>query len=161
MRQKLLDLGFRKAFALERHLHPEVEQRVHPELRWRIAADRRFHLRACGAVHAPTRWHPHDHPGAFERGNILQELQSLLRAPAQRVKDLAGIDHRLQPGAISAARWTGISSESRRWRFSRRNTPARLCRAADAGPWPQPRVGSCRSQETRTGLLRPSGSPRG
>src|SRR5216684_3661485 len=99
MRQESLDLGLREAFALERHLHSEVEQRVHPQLRWSIAPDRCFHLRACGVVHAPTRWHSHDHPGAFERGNILQELQSLLWAPTQRVKDIAGIDHSLQPRA--------------------------------------------------------------
>ena len=65
-----------------------------------LAADRRLHLRARGPVHAPARRHPHDHAGAFERGSVLEELQRLLRAPAQRVKDLAGIDHRLQPGAL-------------------------------------------------------------
>ena len=32
MRQEPLDLGRREAFAVERHLHPEVEQRIHPQL---------------------------------------------------------------------------------------------------------------------------------
>ena len=100
MRQQPLDLGRRELFAVERHLHPEVEQRIQPELRRRIAADRCLHLRARRAVHAPARRHPHDHAGAFERGNVLQELQRLLRAPAQRMKDLARIDHGLQPGAM-------------------------------------------------------------
>ena len=71
-----------------------------PELRRRLAADRRLHLRARRPVHAPARRHAHDHAGAFERRHVLQELQRLLRAPAQRMKDLAGIDHGLQPGAV-------------------------------------------------------------
>ena len=32
LRQELLDLGRRESFAVERDLHPEVEQRIHPQL---------------------------------------------------------------------------------------------------------------------------------
>ncbi len=100
LREQALDLGRRQRLAVERHLHAEVEQRIEPELRGRAAADRRLHLRARGPVHAPARRHAHDHAGAFQRGSVPQELQRLLRAPAQRMKDLAGIDHRLQPAAL-------------------------------------------------------------
>ena len=100
LREQALDLGRRQRLAVERHLHAEVEQRVQPELRRRLAADRRLHLRTRRPVHAPARRHAHDDAGAFQRRNVLQELQRLLRAPAQRMKDLAGVDHRLQPGAL-------------------------------------------------------------
>ena len=32
MRQEPLDFGRREFFAVERHLHPEVEHRIHPQL---------------------------------------------------------------------------------------------------------------------------------
>jgi hypothetical protein len=32
VRQKPFDLGAREAFAVERHVHPKVEQRIEPEL---------------------------------------------------------------------------------------------------------------------------------
>ena len=38
-------------------------------------------------------------PALSRAGHVLQELQRLRRAPAQRVVDLARIDHGLQPGA--------------------------------------------------------------
>jgi hypothetical protein len=100
MRQEPLDLGRREAFTVERHVHAEIEQRIQPQLRRCTPPDRCLHLRTRRAIHPPTRRHPHGHAGAFDRGHILQELQRLLRAPAQRVKDLARIDHVLQPAAI-------------------------------------------------------------
>lgn len=100
MRQEALDLGRREVFTVERHLHPKVEQRIHPEMRGGVAADRCLHLRASWTVQAPACRHAHEHAGAFERGNVPQELHRLLWAPAQRVKDFARIDHRLQPGAM-------------------------------------------------------------
>ena len=97
--QQLLDLRRGEAFALQRHLHPEIEKRVHPELGRRLAAHRRLHRRACGAIHAPACRHAQDDPGRLEGGRVLEELQRLPRGPAQRVEDLARIDHLLQPGA--------------------------------------------------------------
>ena len=102
LREQAFDLGPRELFAVERHLHAEVEQRVQAELRRSLAADRCLHLRPCRPVHAPARRHSHDDPGAFERGNVFKKLQCLLRAPAQRVKNFARVDHSLQPGAVFA-----------------------------------------------------------
>ena len=95
-----LQLGLRKCVTIERHLHLEVEQRVQPDLRRRLAADRHFHLRMRGAVLAPACRHAHDHAGAFQSRDILEECQGLRRAPAQRMIDLARIDHGLQPRAL-------------------------------------------------------------
>lgn len=100
MRQELLDLGRLEVFAVERYFYPKVEQRIHPEMRGGIAADRCLYLRACWTVHTPACRHAHEHAGAFERGNVPQELHRLLWAPAQRVKDFARIDHRPQPSAM-------------------------------------------------------------
>ena len=97
LREQLLDLRRREILAVERHLHLEIEQRVHPEPGRCLASHGCLDLRAWRAVHAPARRHANHHARAFERGNVLQELQRLLRAPAQRVKDLARVDHGLQP----------------------------------------------------------------
>ena len=96
--EQLPDLRGRQRLALERHLDAEVEQRVEAELARRLAADRRRDLRVRRPAHAPRRRHAHDHAGRLERRHILEELQGLLRAPAQRVIDRAGNDHVLQPG---------------------------------------------------------------
>ena len=100
LREQALDLRWRQRLTIEGHLHAEVEQRVQPELRRRLAADHCLHLRTRRPVHAPVLRHPHDHSGAFKHRNILQKLHRLLRAPAQRMEDFAGINHRLQPAAL-------------------------------------------------------------
>ena len=100
MCQKPLDLSRRESLPVERHIHPEVEQRIQSQLRRCILPDRRLHLRTRRAVHRPVRRHAHGYAGALERGHVVQELQRLLRAPAQRMKDLARVDHGLQPGAM-------------------------------------------------------------
>ena len=131
LRQQSLDLGPRKGFPVERHLHLEVEQRIHPELRRRLAADRRLHLRARRAVHAPARRHANDHAGAFQR----RAHPSGIAAP---VAGSIAADGRFRPhrpspsatGNCSAARWTGISSDSRRSRFF---APAYSCSALPSG----------------------------
>ena len=56
-------------------------------------------------------------------------------------------------GQFSAARWTASAATADIHGFSHRHTPARPCREADAGPWPQPKVGSCRSQKREWGVL--------
>ena len=43
-------------------------------------------------------------PAALERRHVLEELQGLLRAPAQRVIDRAGGDHSFSQATRSAAR---------------------------------------------------------
>src|SRR5215207_11317444 len=100
MGQEPLDLGCREGLPVERHLHPEVEQRIHSHLRGCLTANRSFHLQACRAVHPPAHRHSDNHTGAFERRNVLQELERLLRAPAQCMEDLARSHQGLQPRAV-------------------------------------------------------------
>ena len=46
-------------------------------------------------------------PAALEGGDVLQETQCLRRSPAERVEDLAAVDHRLQPWAAFAGALDG------------------------------------------------------
>ena len=157
LRQQALDLGLRERLAVERHLHAEVEQRVESELRGRIAADRRLHLRPRRAVHAPARRHAHDHAGGFERGHVLEELQRLLRPPAQRVEDLAGVDHGLEPAAVLGGALDRHQQRQQALAVLRAGivlqglAERQMLRLAFA-----PRAASCRSPGTRRALLVPS-----
>ena len=65
----------------------------------RARADRRRHLRTRGRLARQEAGMRTTTPARFQIGGAGQEARSLLRGPAQRVKDLAGIDHRLEPGA--------------------------------------------------------------
>ena len=78
----------------------EVEQGVQAERGRRLAADRRADLRARRPVRAPRPGHAHDDAGRLEPRQIGQQLERLRGRPAQRVEDLARIDHRLQPRAL-------------------------------------------------------------
>src|ERR1019366_5806860 len=51
--------------------------------------------------------------------NVLQELQGLLWAPAQRVKNLARIDHGLQPRAILGGALDGHQQRQQTFAVSR------------------------------------------
>ena len=93
LRQQLADLGGGQGFAVERDFHAEIEQRVLAESRGRLAADRARHPRPRRTVAPPRRRHAHHHPGALQLRDVAQKLHGLAGRPAQRMKDLARVDH--------------------------------------------------------------------
>ena len=93
-----LDLG--EWLAVQHDAHLEIQQPVQPDSRWRPATNCCGYLRSGGAAGAPRHGHAHHHPGAFKLADTLEEARRLTGSPAQRMKDISGIDHRLQPGAM-------------------------------------------------------------
>ena len=77
----------------------EIEEPVEPEPGGRTGADRRRHLRPRRAPGGPAGGHAYDHAGLLEIGDARQQARSFLRTPAQRMEDLAAVDHRPQPRA--------------------------------------------------------------
>ena len=130
------DLLLGQGLAAERHCHVEVEQPVEAKLRGRAAADLRRHQRPGGAPGRPRRRHAHHHAGGFQVGHAFQQARRLRRRPAQRMEDLAGVDHRR------------AASRSAR----RRAAPAAAATAAGCG-WPRRRI--------RAGPRRAGGGGRG
>ncbi len=98
-REDLLHLGLGQLLAVERDLHAEVEERVRAERGWRLGSDRGGHLRSRRPTRAPVGRHADHDAGTLQLRDIAEEPERLLRRPAKRVEDLAGIDHLLEPGA--------------------------------------------------------------
>ena len=93
-----LDLG--EWLAIQHDAHLEIQQPIQPDSRWRLATDGRGYLRSDRTAGTPGHGHAYNHPGAFKLGNTLEKTRRLRGSPAQRMKDIAGVDHRLQPGAM-------------------------------------------------------------
>ena len=98
--EQLLDLRRGQRFAVEADAHLEVEQRVRAETRRRLAPDGGGDLRTWRTIRPPGARHAHDDARGLEAGHIGQQLKRLGGRPAQRVIDLARVDHRLQPRAL-------------------------------------------------------------
>ena len=104
------DLLGRQRRAVEAHVDLEIEQLRRADLRGRVRADRRRDRRPARPPGSPRGRHAHDDARLLQRLDVRQQAHRLLRGPAQRMEDLAGIDDRLQPGAAFAARLTGSRS---------------------------------------------------
>ena len=97
--QDLLHLGGGQPLAVERDLHAEVEQRILAERGRRLRPDGGGHLRPGRAPGPPGRGHANHDAGALQLRDVAEKAKGLLRRPAQRMKDLARVDHLLEPGA--------------------------------------------------------------
>ncbi len=160
LREQLLDLGPRSA-SRRRASRPSGSRAAHPA-RAATAPCRRPWPSPAGApggscASSPASARPRRRLRA--PGTSFRNCSACCGRPAQRMKDLARVDHRLQPGAVLGG---ALDRHQQRQQAlavpARRHIPAGPCRAADAGPWPAPKAGSCRSPETRTARPRPSGS---
>ena len=98
-RQQRVDLVGGERGAIQRDAHIEIEQRFRADTRRRLGPDRRGRPRARRPAAAPGRRQPHDHARRLQRRNILQELIRLGGGPPERMKDVAGVHHLLQPAA--------------------------------------------------------------
>ena len=112
------DLGRGQRLAVERDVHAEVEQRRRGRAEGArpptvaVTCGRGGRLARQPAGMRTTT------PARFQIGGAGQQAQGLARAPAQRVEDLAAIDHRRSQSQASAARCTGSSRESSWSRFA-------------------------------------------
>ena len=97
--QQRRDLGVGQPVAVERHLHPEVEERVGAEAGRAPAADGRAHLGPRRSAGSPRARHAHDDPGGLELAHVAEEPERLFGRPAQRVEDLSRVDHGPEPRA--------------------------------------------------------------
>jgi hypothetical protein len=97
LREQRLDLGGGERLAVEGDADLEVEQRVLAELCGRSGADGGAHHRARRAARAPGAGHADDHAGGLERRQIVQHLHRVGGRPAQRMEDLAALDHGGEP----------------------------------------------------------------
>src|SRR5206468_12795816 len=88
-----------QTFAIERDRDLEVQERVLAKTPRRPAADGRGDLRARGPFRAPRGRNSNYHPRGFERRNVVEQLIGFGRRPAQWMKDLPRLDHRLEPDA--------------------------------------------------------------
>src|SRR6202030_3757985 len=98
--EQLLNLGGGQRFAVECDAHLEVEQRVGAETRRRLAPDGGGDLRAWWTVCPPCGRYAHDDTSGLEAGGVGEQLKRLGGRPAQRVIDLARVDHRFQPRTL-------------------------------------------------------------
>ena len=149
--QQVANLRGGERFAVKRDIHTEIEQRVLSQPGRRLGAHRARHLRPRRTVAAPRRRHAHHHARRLQLRDVPQKLQGLPRRPAQRMKDLARIDHGLQPGQSSPTRAAPEAAGTAGGPCSRRpRIRAAPGPAADAAPWPAPTAASYRSREMRT-----------
>src|SRR5262249_35044473 len=95
--KQVCDLGFSECFAIECHVHLEVEKCFRSDSRSLLAANSRRDLRSQRATFAPVRGHPDDDPGGFQHRQVIQKLECFTRSPPEWMKDLTAIHHRLQP----------------------------------------------------------------
>ena len=84
--------------------HPGSSRRGNPGCRQTeggggAASDGRGQAWASRPVGVPVGRHVYDHTGGLEFGDAAQEAGGVRWRPAQRMEDLAGVHHRLQPGA--------------------------------------------------------------
>ena len=98
--EQRLDLGRAQALAVERELHVEIEQRVHPERGRRTGADDGSCLWSRRPAGLPVSRRAHHDPGRLELVMVLEQAPRVCRRPAQRVIDLARVDHLAQPVAL-------------------------------------------------------------
>ena len=98
--QQGLQLGFAQALAVQRHVHLEVQQRLLAQQRRHTGADTGLDHRTCRSAGAPGAGCANDDAGGFELGHVGQKLVSLGGAPAQRMVNVAGLDHLVQPVAM-------------------------------------------------------------
>ena len=120
------------------------------------------HPRPRRPMAPPGGRHAHDDARRLEPRDVAEDLKRLPRRAAQRVEDLARVDHGPEPGAASrpraaragAARAAGPSSPPRR-------TRAAPGRAGGAGPCRGRRAARCRWRGRRRAPRRPCGSRRG
>ena len=97
--EKLIDFLDSKDLAIETHFDTKIQQRVHAENGGRCRANGRLDGRAARPVHAPIGRHADDEASSLHHLCILEEAHRVLRRPTQGMKDFAGVDDVLQPGA--------------------------------------------------------------
>src|SRR5208282_327680 len=97
--EKFFDFCGGQRLAVEAHPDLKIEQCVQPKDGRRSRTNRRFNPRSAWTVHAPVRRHANHEAGLLHRIDIVEKTQRFLRRPPQGMKDLAGVNDRLQPGA--------------------------------------------------------------
>ena len=96
MGKEPLDLGRRQRLAVERHLHLEVEKSIDARVDGGLPPTVAFTWGRAGRFMRQLAGMRTTTPALSSAGASLR-IAALARAPAQRVKDIARIDHRLQP----------------------------------------------------------------
>ena len=100
--QQALQLLRRQRLAVERDIDGEIEHRARSDHRGRLGADGRGDRRPAWPRARPARRHTHDEAGRLQSRDIVEQTHRVGGRPAQRMEDLAAIDHLLQPAATFA-----------------------------------------------------------
>ena len=98
--EQRLDLGIAQALAVQTNFHAEIQQRILAQQRWRPRPDAGFDYRARRFARFPAVRRPDDDAGSLELRQVGQKAAGIWRRPAQRMANIAGLDHLAQPVAV-------------------------------------------------------------